>query len=160
MLRFLLAIPLAMAVCLSCAEARSIAWNYAKGPAELSGYPSGESEPDYVLRLSCRAGARVEVGIGAHDDVGRARSGTFSVTLNSGDRSATLSGKSARSKNFEMTGASELRTQMSLAEADKLLAVLASGLPIAVTGPAMKDTWTVNGLAAKVRAFSESCTKK
>jgi len=110
------------------------------------------------LRLTCRAGAKVEVGVGAYDDIGRKRSGPLSVTLTSGDRSVTLSGKSARSKNVEMTGSSELRTQMSFAEADKLLAVLASGLPIAVTGP-IKDTWSVNGLAAKVRAFSESCAK-
>ncbi|MEZ5822795.1 MAG: hypothetical protein R3D82_18500 [Xanthobacteraceae bacterium] len=159
MVRSLLAILLAMVCCVAQAEARSIRWNYVKSEMELSGYPSGEEEPDYVLRLTCRAGAKVEIGTGAHDDIGRGRSGRFSVTLKSGDRTATLSGKSALSKNSEMTGASELRTRMSLAEADLLLAVLASGLPIAVTGP-MKDTWSVNGLAAKVRIFSEACAKR
>ena len=39
-----------------------------------------------------------------------------------------------------------------------LLAVLAGGLPIAVTGP-KKDTWSVNGLAAKVRAFRKAARK-
>ncbi|MCW5702075.1 MAG: hypothetical protein AB7I42_18340 [Bradyrhizobium sp.] len=159
MVRSLLAILLAMVCCVAQAEARSIRWTYVKSEMELSGYPSGEEEPDYVLRLTCRAGAKVEIGIGAHDDIGRGRSGTFSVTLKSGDRTATLSGKSALSKNSEMTGASELRARMSLAEADLLLAVLASGLPIAVTGP-KKDTWSVNGLAGKVRAFSEGCAKR
>ena len=159
MVRLLFVIALATACGVVQAEAKSIGWNYAKGPMELSGYPSGEAEPDYVLRITCRAGAKVEIGIGAYDDIGRGKSGPLSVTLTSGDRSVILSGKSARSKNFEMTGSSELRTQMSLIEADKLLAVLASGLPIAVTGP-MKDTWSVNGLAAKVRAFSESCAKR
>lgn len=158
MIRLLFATVLATACCLAQAEAKTISWSYTKAQMELSGYPSGEDEPDYVLRLTCRAGAKVEVGVGAYDDIGRKRSGPLSVTLTSGDRSVTLSGKSARSKNVEMTGASELRTQMSFAEADKLLAVLASGLPITVTGP-IKDTWSVNGLAAKVRAFSESCAK-
>jgi len=158
MIRLLFATVLATACCLAQAEAKTISWSYTKAQMELSGYPSGEDEPDYVLRLTCRAGAKVEVGVGAYDDIGRKRSGPLSVTLTSGDRSVTLSGKSARSKNVEMTGSSELRTQMSFAEADKLLAVLASGLPIAVTGP-IKDTWSVNGLAAKVRAFSESCAK-
>lgn len=159
MVRSLPAIFLAMTCCVGQAEARSIGWNYTKSANELSGYPSGEDEPDYVLRITCRPGARVDIGVGAHDDIGRGRAGTFSVTLKSGDRTATLSGKSAHSKNFEMTASSELRSQMSLAEADQLLAVLSSGLPIAVTGPA-KDTWSVNGLAAKVRTFSENCAKR
>ena len=107
MIRSLLAILLAMVCCVAQAEARSIRWNYVKSEMELSGYPSGEEEPDYVLRLTCRAGAKVEIGVGAHDDIGNGRAGPFSVTLKSGDRSATLLGKSARSKNSEMTGASE-----------------------------------------------------
>jgi len=158
MIRSLLAILLVMVCCVTRAEARSIHWNYLKSAIELTGYPSNEEEPDYVLRLTCRAGAKVEIGVGAHDDIGNGRAAPFSVTLKSGDRSATLSGKSALSKNSEMTGASELRVRMLLAEADKLLAVLASGLPIVITGP-KKDTWSVNGLAAKVRAFRDGCAK-
>jgi len=140
------------------AGATSISWTGTETPIEIAGYPVGEAEPDYVLRLTCLRGGTVQVGVGANNDIGSNR-GMISVTLRSGDRSVTLSGKSAKSKNWEMTVSRELRTQLRPSDASKarLLGVLTNGLPIQVSG-AMRDTWTVGGLAEKTRAFGESCS--
>lgn len=159
MLRYFFAIASIIGVLGSQADAKSVRWEFTKTPTQVSGYPAGEDEPDYVLQMTCLPGAKVRVGVGAYKDIGKGRSGVSSLTLKSGDRSATLSGKSARSTNSEMTGASELRAEMPLSDAKTLLDVLTSGLPITVSG-ALKDTWTVSGLAGHVAAFGERCSRK
>lgn len=138
------------------ADAASINWGFTKNPSEITGYPAGESEPDYVLRVTCSGGGKVQIGVGAHDDIGRRR-GNLVIKLQSGDRSVTLSGKSALSKNSEMTGSRELRTELSLSEATKFMAILTTGRPIQATG-ALNQTWTVVGLPAKASAFDKSCS--
>lgn len=159
MFRYFLAIASIIGVLGSQADAKSVDWSFTKTPLEVSGYPAGEDEPDYVLQMTCLPGAKVRLGVGAYNAIGKGRAGVFSLTLKSGDRSATLSGKSAWSKNSEMTGARELRTEMPLSDAKALLDVLTSGLPITVSG-ALKDSWTVKGLAGHVAAFGESCSRK
>ena len=157
MFRYFAAMLLAAVFFNTQADARTVNWSIAKSPIQLSGYPAGEVEGDYALQLTCLSGANVRIGVGAYKDIGKGRSGVFSVTLKSGDRSVTLSGKSAESSNVEMTGSRELRTQMPLT--GELLAVLSNGLPITVSG-ALSDSWTVNGLAGKVSAFGAGCSKK
>ena len=155
MLKLLTALFLTMTFFSAQADAASIRWGFTENPAEITGYPSGESEPDYVLRVTCMHGGKVQVGIGAYDDIG-SRRGVISVKLRSDDRSVTLSGKSARSKNSEMTGSRELRTELPVADASKFLAVLTNDRPIQVSG-ALNATWTVAGLPQKVRAFGKNC---
>ncbi|TPQ31064.1 hypothetical protein C2U70_25075 [Bradyrhizobium guangdongense] len=158
MFRYFFAIASTIGVFSSQADAKSVSWKFTKKPIQLSGYPAGEDEPDYVLQMTCLPGAKVRVGVGPYKDIGKGHAGIFSVTLKSGDRSATLSGKSAKSTNWEMTVARELRTEMPLSSAKELLAVLTNGLPITASG-VLKDSWTVNGLASQTAAFGESCSK-
>lgn len=139
------------------ANAASISWDFSEKYAEITGYPVGEDEPDYVLRVTCLRGGKVQIGIGAHDDIGRGRRGAFSVKLRSGDQSATLSGKSALSKNSEMTGSHEFRIELPIADATQFLAVLSNGRTIQASG-ALNQNWTVVGLREKVGAFGKSCS--
>jgi hypothetical protein len=138
------------------ASATAVRWTLSKDPIELSGYEQNADEGDYVLRLTCTMPGTLEIGIGAHKDIGANKKRDFSATLASGPQSVTLSGKAADSKNVEMTGARELRLEQPLAAADKLLAVLATGSPIKASG-AFSDTWTVRSLTQHVAAFKKAC---
>jgi hypothetical protein len=157
MFRYFLAAILAAAFFNTQADAKSVSWSSTETPIRVEGYPAGEVEPDYVLQITCLKGAKVQVGIGAYKHIGKGRTGVFSVTLKSGDRSVTVSGKSAWSTNSEMTGARELRAEMPLSSAQELLGVLTNGLPITASG-ALSDTWTVQGLASKVGRFGKGCS--
>lgn len=157
MFKFSAAVILTTTLMSAQANSASISWVFTENPAEITGYPAGDAEPDYVLRVTCLRGGKVQIGIGAYDDIGAGRRGAFSVKLRSGDRSATLSGRSVRSKNSEMTGSRELRTELPLADATQFLAVLTNGRPIQASG-ALNETWTVVGLPEKVAAFGKSCS--
>ena len=99
MFRYFLAAILAAAFFNTQADAKSVSWSSGGTPLRVEGYPAGEAEPDHVLQITCLKGAKVQVGIGAYKAIGKGRTGVFSVTLKSGDRSVTVSGKSAWSTN-------------------------------------------------------------
>ena len=155
MFRLLAAVILIMTSVCAKANAASISWAFTENPAEISGYPAGD-EPDYVLRVTCLPGGKVQIGVGAYDSIGKRR-GNLVVKLQSGDRSVVLSGKSAWSKNSENTGARELQTELPLSEATNFFAVLSNGRPIQASG-ALNQTWSVAGLPAKVSAFGKRCS--
>jgi hypothetical protein len=142
----------------SATFAADVLWTSNKKPLELIGMPAGEEEPDDVLRLTCLKGGTVEIGLGAYKSLGKGKGEPLSVTLASGSNSVTLKGKSVRSKNFEMTGAHELRADLAAAEFGALKSVLTDGTAIRVSG-SMKDLWSVKGLKAIAQRFGENCFK-
>jgi hypothetical protein len=124
------------------------------GRAVLQGH-GGEYEGDDDLWLRCRADKAIDVGAGAESEVGKGKGETVKLTLTSAGKTATLSGVSRRSENWEMTGGTELRTRIT--RDDPLFAVLATGKPIAVTGPIKPKTWAVKGLKTQLAAFLKAC---
>lgn len=135
-----------------------IEWSYAKekGRPILRGF-SGEYEGDNEFWARCRADRRIEVGLGAHTEIGTGKGEAVALTLASGGKSATVKGQSRKSENFEMTSGTELRANVALA--DPLFAVLDTGKPITVTGSSVKKqvTWAVTNLKARVATFVKAC---
>jgi hypothetical protein len=156
-LKLVAAIMLALSFS-SATLAADIKWISTKKPLQVLGMPAGEEEPDDVLRLTCSKGGAVQVGLGAHQSLGNGKGEPLSVTLASGAHSVTLKGKSARSMNFEMTAAHELRADLAPAEFAALQSVLTDGTAIRVSG-AMKDVWSVKGLKAIAQGFGAGCAK-
>ena len=142
----------------SAAHAAEVRWTFTKQPAEVLGTPAGEEEADDALRLTCLKGGAVQVGLGGHNSLGKRKSEPLSVTLASGAQSVTLNGKSVRSKNFEMTGAFELRADLAPGDTKPLIGVLTAGQPIRVSG-GLTDKWSVKGLKPIMEQFSAACVK-
>ncbi|OPF93579.1 hypothetical protein I8G32_03077 [Rhodopseudomonas palustris] len=142
----------------SAAQATDVRWTSTKQPAEVLGMPAGEEEADDVLRLTCLKGGAVQIGLGGYKSLGKGKSEPLSVALASGTQSVTLNGKSVHSKNFEMTGAFELRADLAPGETKSLIGVLTAGQPIRVSG-GLKDQWSVKGLKPIVERFSAACVK-
>ena len=156
MRRSIIITSLALLATYGIAEAKSIRWWLAERPLELFGGPD-EPEADYELRITCLPGKAVEIGVGAYTDLGKGKGEPLAVTLQSGTRSVSLSGASKPSKNFEMTGAHELRARLKPDQQYRdLLAVLTSSAPIKVSG-AMRAEWSVRGLQKKAAHFAEYC---
>ncbi|QLH72036.1 hypothetical protein [Rhodopseudomonas palustris] len=148
---------LALSVC-SVAQAAEVRWTFTRQPAEVLGMPAGEEEADDVLRLTCLKGGAVQIGLGGYKSLGKGKGEPLSVALASGTQSVTLNGKSVHSKNFEMTGAFELRSDLAPGETKPLIGVLTAGAPIRVSG-GLNDKWSVKGLKPIVERFSVACVK-
>ncbi|MBI5260352.1 MAG: hypothetical protein HY852_00870 [Bradyrhizobium sp.] len=163
----ILTASLLLSISATVASATAVEWTLTKAPLELVGMPTDQGEePDYVIRLTCKKGAVVQIGLGAYKDLGNGKAEPLSVTLISATQTVALSGKPAPSKNWNMTASSELRTEMPVSSMDKLSAVFATGEPITVSG-AITDVWTVSAkrkkkaaLKSLYRAFGEGCSKK
>jgi len=136
--------------------AAELQWQYRtqQGRPYLQAMPS-EPEGDTEFWASCRSATAIEVGIGANTTVGEGKGETVSLTLTSGGVSATVSGQSRNSANFQMTVGTELRTTVSRGHA--LFKVLATGQPITASGSIKKVTWPVKGLKTKLAAFLAAC---
>lgn len=127
------------------------------GRGYLQGMPN-ESEVDLEFWAHCRTDGRIDVGMAAEANVGKGKGEAVTLTLTSAGQSTKVSGISRRSENFEMTSGVELRATVS--RGDKLFAVLATGKPVAVTGPIEPLEWDVKGLKPKVAALIAGCGKK
>lgn len=135
----------------------AIVWKLEKkdGQPHLFALPTAE-ESDFDFWALCKKGGVIEIGIGADTNVGKGDGEPVTVTLKSGGKEAKIEGRSIKSENYEMTAASELRTQAKAG--DPLFAVLSAGAPISVTGSIEKPAkWQVSGLKAKVAAFLARC---
>jgi len=142
---------------LPTAALADVKWQFSKqeGRPYLHGLPD-EEESDTVIWMVCRADGSIDIGVGAEPNVGEGKGEAVALTLTSGSAVAKLAGRSQNSPNFEMTGGTELRTQIK--RDDALFAVLASGKPIAVSGSIKATTtWPVKGLKAKVASFLQAC---
>jgi hypothetical protein len=95
------------------------------------------------------------VGAAAESHVGKGKGEAVTLKLSSDGRTATLTGVSRESANVEMTGGIELRAVV--ARDHPLFVVLATGKPIAVSGPIKPITWQARTLKAKTAAFLQAC---
>ncbi len=149
---------LAIAVLLApCAAQADVQWKLTKkaGHPYLQGM-SSEPESDTEFWALCRSPAAIDLGVGAALGVGDGKGETVRLTFASGNTTATLSGRSQNSANFEMTAGTELRT--TVAATDPVFAVLAAGAPIRVTGSLeVPGAWQVKGLKQHVAAFLAAC---
>ena len=148
---------LAAAVAVPCAAQADVEWKLFKkdGRAYLQGF-SGEYEGDSEFWAHCRRDGAIDIGVGAHSQVGKGKRDAVTLTLASAGLRARLSGVSRESANVEMTGGTELRAKVR--PDDAVFAVLGTGRPIAVTGSIEQPaTWGVKGLKAKVAAFLKAC---
>jgi hypothetical protein len=150
----LLAIAAMLAPCAARADTQ---WKLMKrdGHPYLQGM-SSEPEADTEFWALCRSGSAIDLGVGADAGVGNAKGETVRLTLTSGNATATLSGRSRNSANFEMTAGTELRA--TVAATDPVFIVLATGTPIRVIGSLKApETWQVKGLKQQVAAFLAAC---
>lgn len=138
------------------ANAAEVVWTLSKkqGRAYLSGMPN-ESEVDDEFWAQCRADGRIDVGAAAESHVGKGKGEAVTLKLTSADKVAILTGVSRESANVEMTGGVELRA--TVARDHPLFDVLATGKPVAVSGPIKPRTWGVKNLKARVAAFLQAC---
>ena len=152
----LVALTLVAALAWPSAAAAEVKWSLGKekGKPFLYGMEN-EAEVDYELWAHCRADGDIDVGMGAESHVGKGKGEKVELTLTSAGQSAKVAGVSRDSVNAEMTGGIELRGKVK--RDDRLFAVLATGQPIAVTGPIKPLTWGVRGLKPKLDAFLKSC---
>ena len=152
----LVALTLVAALAWPSAAAAEVKWSLGKekGKPFLYGMEN-EAEVDYELWAHCRADGDIDVGMGAQSHVGKGKGEKVELTLTSAGQSAKVAGVSRDSVNAEMTGGIELRGKVK--RDDRLFAVLATGQPIAVTGPIKPLKWGVRGLKPKLEAFLKSC---
>ncbi len=139
--------------------AKTFQWSVDKLDDELtlSGMlGTAEDEPDYLFRLTCKADRTMEMGVGADVSVGRGAGERVVLTGKSGSADFKVEGVSRNSKNFEMTGGTELVKAVTLDE--PLIKALAQpNLAVAVSGGKRRFTLPGRGFAAKLAAFGKSC---
>ena len=152
----LVALTVVAALAWPCAAMAEVKWSLGKekGRAFLNGMEN-ESEVDYEFWARCRTDGDIDVGMGAESHVGKGKGEKVELTLTSAGQTAKVAGISRDSVNSEMTGGIELQGKVK--RDDKLFAVLATGQPIAVTGPIKPLKWGVKGLKPKLNAFLKSC---
>lgn len=135
----------------AAADAR---WTAATSPTLLA--HSNEPESDRSLFAVCASRGVVELYIGADEQVGKGEGDAVKVRVESDGKSATVSGTSRRSANFQMTAGTELVTRVG--PNDEFFKVLATGKPVKVSGSLSKSaTWNDRGMAEAVRKFVKDC---
>ena len=155
----LLALIAAVTLSVPAVAAEEVVWILTSkyGRPYLQGQPDAP-ETDAELWLHCRPDGRIDVGMAAEAGVGKGEGEPVALALRSAGQSATVSGVSRKSENFEMTAGIELRATVS--RGDKLFAVLSTGRSIAVTGPIKPLNWPVQGLKSKIAQFLKSCGRR
>jgi hypothetical protein len=118
---------------------------------------STESESDASLRALCRYSESIELRLGAEDGgVGEGKGEKVNLHLESQGKTATLEGVSRRSEDSEMTGGTELVTEVR-ADAP-VFAVLQTGKPVKLSGSLPKPVvWSPQGMASAVKTFLKAC---
>lgn len=101
-------------------------WSTASHPS-LDVRPSGE-DVDALIRASCAFDGLMILRVGAEFQVGQGKGEPVSVTIESGGKSSKLQGVSRWSPDSEMTGGTELVTELPLH--DPALDILFSGKPV------------------------------
>jgi hypothetical protein len=129
-------------------------WQAGHRPSLLA--HSTESESDRTFWALCRGPGAIELRIGADDFVGKGKGEPVSLTFASGGRRATLRGISKNSDDFQMTGGTELVTEVT--RDDPVFAVLLTGKPVTITG-SVKKPIMLDGKSAKpaVAKFLAAC---
>jgi hypothetical protein len=132
-------------------------WTVATSPTLT--VQSDEAESDHSLIAICPMPGIVELFVGADDQVGKGEGETVKLRIESGGKSATLSGVSRRSFNHEMTGGTELVTRIDTS--NEAFKVLFSGKPVKLSGSMKKPvTWNHKGMADAVKKFIKDCSPR
>ncbi len=116
-----------------------------------------ESEVDRILEAICLGAGRIELRIGAELQLGKGAFDPVSVKVVAGKTTATLTGVSVKSPNFEMTGGSELLTVVEANDA--ALALLSKGRGDVTLAAGEKRMSAAFDAAAKrkLSAFVDAC---
>lgn len=115
-----------------------------------------EAESDAIFRAICLRPGVVKIRLGADHYVGSGSGERVNLTLQSAGMSASISGISQNSLDFEMTGASELVATISTV--DPIFSILTTGKQVTVSGALEEPgTWHPTGMAAAIRSFLKKC---
>jgi hypothetical protein len=119
---------------------------------------SDEQDADRSLYAVCAEPGVVELFIGADEAVGKGEGEPVKLRAESDGKSATISGVSRKSIDFEGSrGGTELVTRIFLFN-DEFFKVLASGKPVKLSGSLKKPvTWNHPGMADAVKKFTKAC---
>lgn len=121
-----IAVAIAALLGISSPVSAKSSWAIQSRPS-LDVRPSGE-DVDAFLRASCAFDGLMLLRIGAEYQVGNGKGEPVSVTIESSGKSSKLRGVSRWSPDSEMTGGTELVTELPLN--DPVLEILFSGKPV------------------------------
>ena len=134
--------------------AAALEWTVSTGPYLEA--RSTEHESDASLRAICRNAATVELRVGAQEQVGKGEGEKVALTFKSDGREAVVRGLSKWSDDSEMTGGTELVTEVKTS--DPLFSVLQTGKAVRLSGSLAKPAiWEAKGMAPSVKKFLERC---
>jgi hypothetical protein len=118
---------------------------------------STEEESDASLRAICRNSQTIELRAGANEQVGEGDGKAVTLEFQSDGKKATLTGISKFSEDSEMTGGTELVTEVK--DNDPIFSVLQTGKPVTITGFNDKKpvVWAAKGMKSAVAKFLKAC---
>jgi len=119
---------------------------------------STESESDASLRALCRNSQSIALRVGAAEAVGKGKGEKVTLRFESQGKVATLKGVSRESEDTNMTGGTELVTEV--ADDAPVFAVLQTGKAVKLSGSLAKPVvWSPQGMASAVKTFLDACRK-
>lgn len=136
-------------------------WTADRGAAGwvLNGFDwtSGFNEQDALVRLACKRGGKLEIGLGADVGIGKGRGEAVAMSAKSGMASVRIDGVSKRSENFEMTSGVELVKSSDVN--DPLIELLKMEQPVTFRQePNGKSyTFSAKGFGAALAKFLKGC---
>jgi hypothetical protein len=156
---------IALAACASLilpcsAIAANFRWtvNTIAGKKQLIGmeHIPGDDGIDSLFRITCAAGGKIELGIGANVSVGKGKNEPVALTAVSGSTVVKVEGRSKESMNVEMTGTSELVKETGWD--DPVLQLLMQSTPVAFRGVGVRRFIVpTTGFNAQLERFKRSC---
>lgn len=143
----------ALAACASPAFAKT---TWGGKPRPYLEARSNEDEADATVRASCAFDGLLTLRLGADIGVGEGKGEAVSVKIESGDKSAKVHGVSRNSPDSEMTGGTELATDLPLN--DPAVEVLFSGKAVTIITPDQKKHTLVDAdSAGATKKFLKQC---
>ncbi len=116
----------------------------------------GEEESDATVRASCAFAGLIILRLGGQYNVGEGKGEQVSVTIESGGKSSKIRGVSRYSPDSEMTGGTELVTEMPLE--DPALDILFGSKPATIVTPDQKRHPLADGDSAGAgKKFLKQC---
>ncbi|WP_424362346.1 hypothetical protein [Methylocystis parvus] len=117
---------------------------------------SNEDEADATVRASCAFDGLMTLRLGADIQVGEGKGEAVTVKIESGDKSAKVHGLSRSSPDSEMTGGTELVTDLPLN--DPAIDILFSGKAVTIVTPDQKKHTLVDAdSAGATKKFLKQC---
>ncbi|ACA15980.1 hypothetical protein M446_1475 [Methylobacterium sp. 4-46] len=156
--RLLLAV-LAIASCWPLNASAALRWTTPPGRYPQLEARSDEPESDASFRARCRNLDKIDLRVGAAEQVGNGKGENVRLRMKSGHHVARLRGVSERSIDYEMTLGTELVTRVK--SRDPVFIVLRTGSPIQLSGSVERPTtWGVRGARGAVVRFLTACRRR